>query len=53
MAMLPTTLKSPIIARAQAPRAGSKLREFKYPGMCVPMKVTWKPQTKNPALSSQ
>ncbi len=46
-------LKSPMSESAQAPTAGGSPHSATTPGRCVAMNATWKPQTKNPAVSSR
>ena len=53
IAKLPTMLKRPTIASAQAPTAGGSWHAATTPGRCVAMKATWKPQTKKPIASSR
>src|SRR5436190_171087 len=52
-AKLPAILKRPMSDSAHAPTAGGKPQSATTPGRCVAMKATWKPQTKNPAVSSR
>src|SRR5260221_6362233 len=52
-AKLPAMLKSPMSESAQAPTAGGSPHSATTPGRCVAMNATWKPQTKNPAVSSR
>ena len=50
---LPKMLNKPISARDQALTAGGSSQLATMPGRCVAMKATWKPQVKNPAVSSR
>ena len=44
-------LKRPMSESDHAPTAGGRPQSATTPGRCVAMKATWKPQTKNPAVS--